>query len=211
MIFAKFDLDSTLVNTDELIELALAEQGYMLEPGAHTGWFYTFIKGYEPPPDFQWEVFFYRLLTERCDELKPVDEWTNDFLERIYEGGDPVHVITARTDGVLMHHACMSTLDRCFPNVEFYVSVVKSGNEKAKYMGQCDLMFEDRRKTALQLQAAGNIVVMPNKEYNYIQSSDSVSVFDIADCGTPSPGDIIRYDNFKQVLESEIPLLVRPF
>ncbi|GAG41143.1 unnamed protein product, partial [marine sediment metagenome] len=32
MIYAKFDLDSTLVNTDELIGLALAEQGYMLDP-----------------------------------------------------------------------------------------------------------------------------------------------------------------------------------
>ena len=30
MIFAKFDLDSTLINSDELISFALAEQGLSL-------------------------------------------------------------------------------------------------------------------------------------------------------------------------------------
>jgi hypothetical protein len=211
MIFAKFDLDSTLVNTDDLIELALAEQGYMLQPGAHTGWFYTFIEGYEPPPDFQWEVFFYRLLTERLDELKPVDEFVNGFLEEITPNGEPVHVITARTHGVIMHHACMSTLERCFPNVEFHVSVLKSGEDKLKYMGQCDIMFEDRRKTALQLAHAGNIVAMPNKTYNKIPNDGDNYVVDIESCGTPGNGDIVRYDSFDQVLRSQLLTLVRPF
>jgi hypothetical protein len=211
MIFAKFDLDSTLVDTGELISLALAEQGYMMKPEPQTGWFYEFIEGHEPPPDFQWEVFFYRLLTERLDELKPVDIFVNEFLEKISAGGDPVHVITARTNGVIMHHACMSTLERCFPNVEFHVSVLKSGEDKLKYMGECDIMFEDRRKTALQLSHAGNVVAMPNMSYNEIPNDGDNYVVDIEACGTPGPGDIIRYDNFGQVLESSLLTFSRPF
>lgn len=208
MLFAKFDLDSTLVNTDDLISLALAEQGYMLDPNNHDRFNFNFLDGYAPPPDFQWEVFFYRLLVERLDELEPVDPWTNEFLEKIYDGKNPIHVITARSQGVMMHHACMSTLERCFPNVEFYVTIVKSGDEKIKYMGLCDFMFEDRRKTALQLSKEGNIVIMPNKEYNQIPCDESNFVADVRHCGTPDPGDILRFDNYGDVLSSVIPLLV---
>ena len=211
MLYVKFDLDSTLVNTDELISLALAEQGYMLQPGTREGFSYNFIEGYEPPPDFQWGVFFYRLLTERLDELRPVDEHVNAFLEDIYKGNEPLHVVTAREAGVMMHHACMSTLDRCFPNVEFHVSVVPSGDDKVRYMGQCDMMFEDRRKTALQLAHAGNVVVMPNKEYNDIPCTGDQYVCDIEACGTPGPGDIVRFDSFEQVRRSQLGLIAAPF
>jgi hypothetical protein len=213
MIYGKFDLDSTLVNTDELTELALAEQGYMLSPEPRSGWFYEFIKGYEPPPDFQWEVFFYRLLTERLDELKPFDEYTNGFLESIYDGKNPIHVLTARTDGVIMHHSCMSTLERCFPNVEFQVTIVKSGDEKLRYMDDADVMFEDRRRTALQFSAAGNIVVMPRKSYNHIKDSDEQYIVDIEDMELHMIGgsDIIVFDNYKQVADSGILSLIAPF
>jgi hypothetical protein len=213
MIYAKFDLDSTLINTDDLIELALAEQGYMLDPGKHIGWFYTFIEGHEPPPDFQWEVFFYRILTERLDELKPVDEYVNGFLESIYNGVDPIHVITARTSGVVMHHACMSTLERCFPNVEFHVSILKTGEDKVRYMGEADLMFEDRRLTALQLSAAGNIVVMPRKSYNHISNSPDHYVVDIdkMELKTTGTSDIIVFDNYGQVADSGLLSLIAPF
>jgi hypothetical protein len=213
MIYAKFDLDSTLINTDDLIELALAEQGYMLDPGKHIGWFYTFIEGHEPPPDFQWEVFFYRLLTERLDELKPVDEYLNGFLESIYNGVDPIHVITARTSGVVMHHACMSTLERCFPNVEFHVSILKSGEDKVRYMGEADLMFEDRRLTALQLSSAGNMVVMPRKSYNHITKSPDRFVVDIEKINLEKTGggDIIVFDNYGQVADSGLLSLIAPF
>jgi hypothetical protein len=213
MIFAKFDLDSTLIKTSELIELALAEQGYMLKPDGHTGWFYEFIEGYEPPPDFQWEVFFYRLLTERLDELKPLDEYVNGFLESIYDGKNPIHVITARTDGVIMHHACMSTLERCFPNVEFHVAIVKSGDDKLRYMGITDIFFEDRRRTALQFSAAGNTVVMPRKTYNYIPNGHDHYVIDIEelDLSRTGNGCIIMFDNFKQVADSGLLSLIAPF
>jgi hypothetical protein len=212
MLLAKFDLDSTLVNTDELIELALAENGFMLDPEKRTAWNYEFIEGYEPPPDFQWDVFFYRLLTERLDELRPIDEWVYDFLRRVSRGGHPIHVITARSEGILMHHACMSTLDRCFPDIEFYVTIVKSGSDKVRYLENADIMFEDRRKTARQLSKAGNIVLVPRKEYNAMDESDA-SVRDIRDITLESCryGDIIMYDNFSQVLMSGLQHLIAPF
>ena len=212
MLLAKFDLDSTLVNTDELIELAMAENGFMLDPGKRNAWNYEFIEGYEPPPDFQWDVFFYRLLTERLDELRPIDEWVYDFLKNISEGGHPIHVITARSEGILMHHACMSTLDRCFPDVEFYVTIVKSGSDKLRYLENADIMFEDRRKTAKQLAEAGNIVLVPRKEYNHMDEADG-KVKDIKDvtlCGLKY-GDIVMYDNFRQVINSGIQHLIAPF
>jgi hypothetical protein len=213
MIYAKFDLDSTLVDTGELISLALAEQGYMVSPDPQRGWFYEFIEGCEPPPDFQWEVFFYRLLTERLDELKPLDEYVNGFLESIYDGKNPIHVITARGNGVIMHHACMSTLERCFPNVEFHVTIVKSGDDKVRYMEGADMMFEDRRKTALQFAAAGHIVAMPRRTYNYIEDGPDQYVVDIEkmDRNYLGAGDIIVFDDYSQVADSTLLSLISPF
>ena len=212
MLLAKLDLDSTLVNTDELIELALAENGFMLDPAKCNSWNYEFIEGYEPPPDFQWDVFFYRLFTERLDELRPVDEWVHCFLNDISIGGHPIHIITARPEGILMHHACMSTLERCFPDVEFYVTIVKSGSDKLRYMENADIMFEDRRKTAKQLAEAGNIVMVPRKEYNHIGEVDG-KVKDIKDITLDGLkyGDIVMYDNFRQVINSGIQHLIAPF
>jgi len=215
MLLAKFDLDSTLINSSDLIELALAESGFMLNPDRENSWWFRFIKGYAPPKDFQWDVFFYRLFTERLDELKPVDEFVNTFLEKIYsESSAPIHVITARPEGVLMHHACMKTLERCFPNVEFQVTIVKSGSEKIRFMGEADIMFEDRRKTALDLAKNGNIVMMPAKDYNIIDLKTyginllRIEDLDISGC---KYGDIVVYDNFKQVMDSGISNLISSF
>jgi hypothetical protein len=210
MLLAKFDLDSTLVNTDELIELALAENGFMLNPGKRDAWNYEFIEGYGPPPDFQWDIFFYRLLTERLDELRPIDEWVYDFLKSISECGSPIHVITARSEGILMHHACMSTLDRCFPDVEFYVTIVKSGSDKHRYMGNADIMFEDRRSTARQMAEAGNIVMVPRKEYNRMYDVNVKNIEDIT-IDELVHGDIVMYDDFSQVINSGIKHLIAPF
>ena len=210
MIFAKFDLDSTLVNSDELIALALAEQGYMLNPDINDKFEFNFIEGYAPPPDFQWDVFFYRLFTERFDELKPIDEHVNEFLESVYDGRVPLHVLTARTDGAIMHHACMRTLENCFPNVEFIVSVVSSGDVKINYMDHADIIFEDRRKTALQMSREGIICIMPNKSYNKMPKGlYSMNIGDV-ELQNMKKGDIIRFDNYKQVLDSCIELIISP-
>lgn len=213
MHFAKFDLDSTLIDTEALIFLALAEQGYMIDEGAHDSYNFKFLDGCAPPPDFQWDVFFYRMLTERVDELKPVDEYVERFLELVYDGQCPIHIITARAPGVLMHHACMDTLGRCFPDVEFTVSIVRSGSDKVKYMDCADIFFDDRRKTAIELVKHGNICVMPNKSYNKIPDHSGLSVTEIEDLDLMylGPGDIIRYDDFKQVIESGLCGLIAPF
>jgi hypothetical protein len=209
LIFAKFDLDSTLINTDQLIDLALAEHGFMIDEDKRDKFHFVWLEGYEPPPDFQWDVFYYRLLTERLDELQPVDLYVNEFLESFK---DPIPVITARVSGAIMHHACMKTLDKCFPNVEFSVTIVDSGDQKWKYMGQADIFFEDRRQTALDLSSRGNIVVMPNKCYNKISSTPSSPVIKIEDLEMQCvpPGAIIRYDDFGQVIDSNIGSLVSP-
>jgi hypothetical protein len=208
LIFAKFDLDCTLINTDRLIALALAEHGFMIDEDKRDKFHFVWLEGYEPPPDFQWDVFYYRLLTERLDELQPVDLYVNEFLESFK---DPIPVITARVSGAIMHHACMKTLDKCFPNVEFSVTIVDSGDQKWKYMGQADIFFEDRRQTALDLYSRGNIVVMPNKCYNEMKhmglNTINVEDFDVSHCG---PQTIIRYDDFGQVIDSDIGLLVSP-
>ena len=210
MIFAKFDLDGTLINSNELISLALAEQGYMLDPLANHMFEFNFIDGYAPPADFQWDVFFYRLFTERFDELKPVDEHVNKFLESFYNGRTPLHIITARTNGAIMHHACMRTLENCFPNVEFIVSVVGSGDVKINYMDHADMIFEDRRKTAIQMSRAGIICIMPNRAYNVIPAG--FHVVDIGDIKLQNieKGTIIRFDDYKQVIDSRIELLIAP-
>jgi hypothetical protein len=158
-------------------------------------------------------VFFYRLLTERLDELKPLDEYVNGFLESIYDDKNPIHIITARTDGAIMHHACMSTLERCFPNVEFHVTIVKSGDDKLRYMEVADLMFEDRRRTALQFAAAGHMVAMPRKTYNHIESGPDQYVADIEkmDLTYFGAGDIIVFDDYSQVADSTLLSLISPF
>jgi FMN phosphatase YigB (HAD superfamily) len=102
-----FDLDGTLINTEELIKTAHGEQGYMLSPEDKDQFSFKFIEGYGPPPDFQWDLFFYRLFTERFDELSPVDSHVQEFIEFLYLRGDkkPIRIITARPYGVLMYHA----------------------------------------------------------------------------------------------------------
>lgn len=210
MTIAKFDLDSTLVNSEELIELALAESGFMLDPNKRDKFKFEFIKGYEPPPNFHWEVFFYRLFTERLDELKPVDNYVNMFLEAIYDGKHPIQIITARPNGAIMHFSCMRTLERCFPNVEFSVDIVKAGSDKIDYMDGASVMFEDRRLTAQQLSAAGITCFVPKKEYNSLYGLNVYDIQEIYGCEAIPTGSIIRYDSFAKILARRVDLFVIP-
>ncbi len=146
-------MDNTLLGTSDLISLALAEQGYMVKP-PQTEFNFNFIEGYAPPEDFQWDVFFYRLFTERYKEIKPVDDEVHRFLQMVYgDGSEPIRVVTARPTGTLMHYCCMKTLAQCFPDIEFQVSIVGSGTDKHRYTFGTNIFFEDRRQTAKELSA----------------------------------------------------------
>jgi len=207
-IFANFDMDNTLVSTEDLITLALAELGYMVKP-PQTQFDFNWIEGYAPPPDFQWDVFFYRLFTERYKELRPIDDEVHRFLQMVYgDGSEPVRVVTARPAGSLMHYCCMKTLEQCFPDIEFSINVVGSGASKMRYTFGADIFFEDRRKTAIQLSEHGQIVFL--KDYTYNQIDHSVHIFEKDPLLLMVPGTIVRFDDYEQVIESDVIKFIRP-
>jgi len=211
MIFASFDIDGTLVNSYDLISLAFAERGFMLDPN-NTAYDFKFIDGHCPPPDFQWDLFFYRLFTERFDEIKPIDEYVYEFLQKIYkDGSEPVRAMTARSRGMLMHHCCSELLRRLFPDIDFSIDVVGSGSEKYRYLFGSDIMFEDRRKTALELSAKGIIVFVRRTSYNFFKCSDNIRYIQHIGCDLRElpAGSIILYDNFKDLLDHGVDRLAR--
>jgi phosphoglycolate phosphatase-like HAD superfamily hydrolase len=213
MIFASFDIDGTLVNTYDLISLAFAERGFMLDTN-NVEYDFKFIDGQGPPPDFQWDLFFYRLFTERFDEIKPIDDYVYEFLKKIYkDGSEPVRTITARPSGMLMHHCCSELLKRLFPDIDFSIDVVGSGSEKYRYMLGSDIMFEDRRKTAIELSKKGIIVFVRKAEYNFMEESGNVCYLYNLECDLRelSPGSIILYDNFENLLCCGVDRLAGPF
>jgi len=210
MIFASFDLDNTLVNTLDLILLGLAEQGYMVDL-PQTEFSFSFIKGYEPPEDFQWDLFFYRLFTERFNEIKPIDDHVYGFLKFIYgEDKEPIRIITARPKGALMHYCIERTLENLFPEVDFSIDVVESGSQKHRYMFGTDIIFEDRRKTAIDMASHGYIVFLRNDVYNSMPRSAATKIGDMGPWQELSPGTIVTFDDYSEVMEYA-PMLIRPF
>jgi hypothetical protein len=212
MIFASFDMDETIVKTLDLILLALAERGYMVKP--QESFDFKFIDGQAPPPDFQWDLFFYRLFTERFSEIKPIDDHVYEFLKAIYKDGEePIRVITARPNGMLMHYCCSELLKGLFPDIAFSIDIVDSGADKHKYMFGSDIMFEDRRKTALDLASRGIIVFVRRANYNIFDDSKNIRHIHNPGCDLRelSPGTIILYDNFKDLMDAGVDRLVRPF
>ncbi|GAG40263.1 unnamed protein product, partial [marine sediment metagenome] len=65
----------------------------------------------------------------------------------------------------------------------------------------------------LQFAAAGQIVVMPRKTYNYIPNKPEHYVVDIdmMDLSLTGAGDIIVFENYKQVADSGLLSLIAPF
>ena len=210
MIFASFDLDGTLVNSLDLICDGLANSGYIVDKEDHADFNINFKEGYAPPPDFQWELFFYRLLTERHDEIKPIDEHVFEFLKKIYDvGQEPIRVITARSNGVLMHWSTCALLNRLFPDIAFSVDIVGSGTVKNEYMFGTDIMFEDRRKTVRELAEQDNIVFMRRASYNHLKHDEYISIKDVFPLDLKA-GNIVVYDNFRQVIDAKVVSLIAP-
>ena len=210
MIFASFDLDGTLVNSLDLICDGLDNSGYIVDREDHVEFNIKFKKGCAPPPDFQWELFFYRLLTERHDEIKPIDEHVFEFLKKISDAGrEPIRVITARANGVLMHWSTCALLNRLFPDIAFSVDIVGSGSVKNDYMFGTDMIFEDRRKTVRELAKHGNIVFMRKDSYNHLKPKEYIWIENVFPLDLKI-GDIVVYDNFRQILDANLVNLIAP-
>jgi hypothetical protein len=210
MIFASFDLDGTLVNSLDLIYEGLASNGYMVDRQDHAKFNLRFLKGCAPPPDFQWELFFYRLFTERHDEIEPIDEHVVEFMSKVYGSGqEPMRVITSRPDGVLMHWSVCTMLKRIFPDIVFSVDVVGSGEVKGKYAFGTDIFFEDRRKTVRELSKQDNIVFMRRDSYNHLNHTEYIAIQDVYPLDLKA-GDIVVYDDFRQLLQANIVPLLAP-
>ncbi|NNL43296.1 MAG: hypothetical protein HKO79_12475 [Desulfobacterales bacterium] len=166
-IRAAFDLDGVLANSLDIILDSLTSLGYLPKLNDRNEFHFNFQKGLAPPKDFLWDVFFYRLFTERFDEITLVDDYSVDFLNEIYAfTNEPIRIITARPSGALMHHATMTWLDRNYPDVSFSVDVVGSGSVKHQYMYDKSMIFEDRRKTSVSMALLGYDVFMINTDYN---------------------------------------------
>lgn len=211
MIFASFDLDGTLVNSLDLICDGLDNSGYIVDKDDHAEYNLKFKKGCAPPPDFQWELFYYRLLTERHDEIEPIDENVFEFLQKIYAvGREPIRVITARSNGVLMHWSICTMLKRLFPDIAFSIDIVGSGTVKNEYMFGTDIIFEDRRKTVRELAKHGNIVFMRAESYNSLFGKEEYTWIEDVFPLDLKAGDIVVYDNFRQIMDAKIVGLVAP-
>ena len=199
MIFASFDLDGTLINSLDLIYDGLNSIGYEVAD-EHEEFNLKFKEGCSPPPDFRWDLFFYRLFTERHDEIAPIDEHVGEFLRKVYYNGDePIRVVTSRPDGVLMHWSTCALLNRLFPDITFSVDVVGSGSLKSEYTFGSDIFFEDRRKTVRELAVKGNIVFMRGDTYNELNPGEFIRIEDVSPLDL-SLGDIVVYDNFLQLM-----------
>jgi hypothetical protein len=210
MIFASFDLDGTLIDSLDLIYEGLASSGYMVDKQNHPKFQLNFLKGCAPPPDFQWELFFYRLFTERHDEIMPIDDHVVEFISKVYAiGEEPVRVITSRPDGVLMHWSTCTMLRRLFPDIAFSVDIVGSGSVKNKYTFGTDIFFEDRRKTVRELSRQENIVFMRRDSYNHLESFEYIAIQDMFPLDLKA-GDIVVYDDFRQLLQADIIRLLAP-
>jgi len=210
MIFASFDLDGTLVNSLDLIYETLASSGYIVDKEDHSKFQINFLKGCSPPPDFQWELFFYRLFTERHDEILPIDGHVVEFMSTVYaSGNEPIRVITSRPDGVLMHWSTCALLNRLFPDIAFSVDIVGSGDVKGKYAFGTDIFFEDRRKTVRELSRQDNIVFMRKDSYNALLDEEYIHI-DKAFPLDLKAGDIVVYNNFGELLEANIVKLLAP-
>jgi hypothetical protein len=210
MIFASFDLDGTLVNSLDLIYSALASSGYIVDANNHNKFHFKFKEGLAPPPDFQWELFFYRLFTERHDEILPVDRHVAEFMSTVYaSGNEPIRVITSRPNGVLMHWSTCALLNRLFPDMTFSVDIVGSGSVKGKYTFGTDIFFEDRRKTVRELANQDNIVFMRRDSYNNLERTEYIAIQDVFPLDLTA-GNIVVYDDFGQLLEADIVRLLAP-
>jgi len=203
MIYASFDLDGVLLNSLPIILDALSNQGYPVDLSKRGGFFFDFEDGKAPPEDFLWDVFFYRLFTERWEELTPVDDNVVEFIQDVHErSGSPVHIITSRPKGAFMHHCTMLSLKKNFPGVDFSVDIVGSSSEKPRWMFGTDIIFEDRRRTAINMSRIGYIVFLINRDYNRLE--DSVHSKDIKNLhhlgGEIKSGDIITFDNYNDLM-----------
>ena len=210
MIFASFDLDGTLVNSLDLIYNGLAAGGYLVDKEDHAEFQLNFKKGCAPPLDFQWDLFFYRLFTERHDEIEPIDRHVVEFMSTVYGSGqEPIRVITSRPDGVLMHWSTCALLKRIFPDIAFSVDIVGSGEVKGKYSFGTDIFFEDRRKTVRELSKQDNIVFMRADSYNHLEIHEYISIQDVFPLDLKA-GDIVVYNDFGQLLAADIIRLLAP-
>lgn len=212
MIFASFDLDGTITNTLDLIVRGMKGQGFRpVNDDTRKSFFFRFEKGYAPPPDFMWDIFFYRLFTEQHDEIELVDDHVEKFLQSVYDvGQEPIRIITSRPEGALMHWSCQALLKRLLPDIKFSIDVVPCSSDKIKYTLGTDIFFDDRRKTVIEMSEAGQIVFMRNTSYNDLGLRKYMQIEDVAlmDLG---PGDIVVYDNFKQLIELNVRGLIAPF
>ena len=212
MIFAAFDLDGILINSMELIYMGLEEAGYGPDRNNHKVFHFNWLPGGEPPVDFQWDLFFYRLLTERFDETEPIDRYVRQFMNEVYyDGKEAIRVVTARPYGALMYHAIKMTLSRHFPDIDFSIDICEYGSEKIRYLGDAiDIYFEDRRKTVLSLAKAGKIVFMRNDDYNQIDNCQDLIAIYNARLVELQPGMIVTFDDYAELIEHKVPEFINP-
>jgi hypothetical protein len=214
-MFAAFDLDSTLIESEALIDYALYNQGIEMVDHNDT-YLYKFKDGKEPPPDFQWDLFFYKLFTEKYDQCGPVDEYVYDFLKECYgDGREPIRVITSRPQGVLMGYASEMVLKANFPDIDFSIDILKdAADKKRRYMFGADIIFEDRRKTAIEMAQDGFIVFLRNRTYNTLPDNIKLDL-DVYPVEKFDPhlmrsGSIITFDNYGQLLAEGVSGVVAP-
>jgi hypothetical protein len=145
----------------------------------------------------------------------PIDGHVFEFLKKVHDvGKEPIRVITSRPSGVLMHWSICTMLKRLFPDIVFSVDVVGSGSLKHNYMFGTDIFFEDRRKTVRELSEKGNIVFMRNYSYNClftgkVKKGEYQWIEDVYPLDLKA-GDIVVYDNFRQVMDANVIKLIAP-
>jgi len=209
-MITSFDLDGVLIDSHPLMFLALAEQGYMVVPEIDK-YKIEFIEGQEPPSDFDWDLFYYKVFAERSHEIKGF-EGCHKLLAvlSVKSNFGVIPVITNRPKGLLSHYVAESTLERLYPKLDFSVSI--SQNDKHRYMFGSKIIFEDRRRTAIDMASHGHVVFLKETSYNRIKTCNFgtfghyLDIDDIIsfDGNRIKPGTIINFRNYNELLDSRI-------
>lgn len=154
-----FDLDGVLVNTFGVFCNVLEES----HPGIKVLKNNEFRISTDPPITDKeiWRIFYEAF--PRIDDIK-IFPGASSLLRWVFdETLEPVKIVTSRPRKFQLETLF---LIKKFYDGPLHLQMVDDSSEKINYLKRQDIFVEDRRKTAIQLAAAGKTVLLIDRYYN---------------------------------------------